>query len=249
MARAKQTIRKVCEHCKSEFEAGKATARYCSHRCNSAALKDAKRKEIIQHTESLTKKKKNENVMDDISGRAYLNVAEAAVLLGVCYKTVYNLAHAGKLKATRISQRLTFISRKNIDELLEANAAYEILPTKELQPIAEWYTLDEITQQYGILRHQTRKIVNAENISEKKDGTRTLIAKRQIDNYFNKKGFESSLINLAEWYTVTEVMEKYGMTEQAVYIFVSRYKIPKKQQGGKRFYSKQHIDILKNKTQ
>jgi len=249
MARAKQTIRKVCEHCKNEFEAGKATSRYCSHKCNSAALKNAKRKEIIQYTESLTKKKKDENVKADISNRPYLNVAETAALLGVCLNTVYNLARKGKLKATRISQRLTFISRKSIDELLVTNTIYETMPPKEQKPVADWYTLDEITQRYGIQRHQIRKIVNAENIPEKKDGTRTLIAKRQIDNYFNKKGFESSLINLAEWYTVTEVIGKYGMTEQGVYVFASRYKIPKKQQDGKRYYSKQHIDILKNKTQ
>jgi len=249
MARAKQTIRKVCEHCRNEFEAGKATSRYCSHKCNSAALKAAKRKEVIRHIESLTKKKKDENVKADISNRPYLNVAETAALLSVCNKTVYNLARTGKLKVTRISQRLTFISRKSIDELLEANTVYEALQPKEQKPVADWYTLDEISQRYGILRHQIRKIVNAENISEKKDGTRTLIAKRQIDNYFTKKGFEPSLINLAEWYTVTEIMEKYGMTEQGVYVFASRYKIPKKQQGGKRYYSKQHIDILKNKSQ
>jgi len=249
MARAKQTIRKLCEHCGNEFDAGKATSRYCSHKCNSNALKDAKRKEIIQHTESLTKKKKEEKVKADISNRPYLKVAETAVLLGVCNKTVYNLAHSGKLKAKRISQRLTFISRKSIDELLETQNVYEVLPAKKQLPIADWYTLDEITQRYGILRHQIRKIVNAEKISEKKEGTRTLIAKRQMDNYFSKKGFESALINLAEWYTVTEVMEKYGMTEQAVYVLVSRYKIPKKQQDGKRYYSKQHIDILKNKAQ
>jgi len=249
MARTKQTIKKVCEYCRNEFQAGKATSRYCSHKCNSAALKDAKRKEIIQFTESLTKKKKDENVKADISNRPYLNVAETAALLGVCINTVYNFARTGKLKATRVSQRLTFISRKSIDELLGTNTVYEALPPKEQKPVTDWYSLDEVTQRYGILRHQIRKIVNAENISEKKDGTRTLISKRQIDNFFNKRGFEPSLINLAEWYTVTDIMEKYGMTEQGVYVLASRYKIPKKQLEGKRFYSKQHIDILKNKTQ
>ena len=248
MAKAKQTIRKLCEHCGNEFDAGKATVRYCSHKCNSAALKDAKRKEVIQLTESLTDKKKVEKLKADISNRPYLNVAETAALLGVHIVTVYNLAHAGKLKATRISKRLTFISRKDIDEFLEAKASYEILPGKERQSIADWYTLDEITERYGILRHQIRKIVIAENIAKTKDGRQILISKRQIDSYFVKKGFDSSLVNLAEWYTLSEVMDRYGMTEQAVYVLVSRYQIPKKQQDGKRYYSKQHIDNLKNKS-
>lgn len=249
MTRAKHLIKKLCEYCGSEFEAGKATVRYCSHKCNSRALKDAKRKEVIQLTEELTKKKKVEKVKSNISDRPYLNVAETAALLGVCNKTVYNLAHSGKIKATRVTRRMTFISRKSIDELLEANTAYEILPTQERKPIADWYTLTEITEKYGILRHQIRKIVNTENIAEKKDGTRTLIAKKQIDNYFKKKGFDFSLKNLAEWYTIAEIMKEYNMTEQGAYIFVSRYKIPKKQQAGKRYYSKLHIDNFKNKKQ
>lgn len=149
MARAKKTIRKLCEHCENEFDAGKATVRYCSHKCNSAALKAAKRKEVIQLTESLTDRKKIEKTKAVISNRPYLNVAETAALLGVHNNTVYNLAHSGKLEATRISRRLTFISRKNIDELLEAKIAYELLPTKEKQPITDWYTFDEITQRYG----------------------------------------------------------------------------------------------------
>ena len=247
MTKAKQSIKKLCEYCSNEFYAGKATVRYCSHRCNSRALKDSKRKEVIQFTEELTKKKKVEKIIDNISSRPYLNVAETAVLLGVCNKTVYNLAHSGKIKATRVTQRLTFISRKSIDDLLEANATYEILPTKEKKPITEWYTLNDITNKYGILKDQIRKIVNAENIPEKKEGVRTLIAKKQIDSYFKKRGFDASILNLAEWYTIDEIAEKYGMTKTGVYSFISRYKIPRKQQSGKRYYSKAHIDNMKDK--
>ena len=123
------------------------------------------------------------------------------------------------------------------------------MSTKERKPIEDWYTLNDITERYGILRHQIRKIVNAESIAEKKDGTRTLIAKRQIDIYFKKKGFDVSLTNIAEWYSISEIIQQYGMTEKSVYLFVSRYKIPKKQHNGKRYYSKQHIDNLKQKRQ
>ena len=37
------------------------------------------------------------------------------------------------------------------------------------------------------------------------------------------------------------------MTEYGVRTFVSRYAIPKKRLNGKLYYSKQHIDKLKNK--
>ncbi len=247
--KSKQLIKKICEYCKKDFEAGKATVRYCSHKCNSQALKDAKRKEVVQLTESLTMQKKTESIKKDLANRPYLSISEAAMLLGVCKQTAYNLAHSGKIKAARVTKRLTFVSRKSIDDLLEANFSYDILPSKERKPIEDWYTLNEITERYGILRHQIRKIVNTEKIAEKKDGTKTLIAKRQIDNYFKNRGFDSSLTNIAEWYSISEIMQQYEMTEKSVYLFVSRYKIPKKQQNGKRYYSKQHIDKLKKKGQ
>ena len=44
-------------------------------------------------------------------------------------------------------------------------------------------------------------------------------------------------------------MEIYNMTEHSVRVFVSRYAIPKKRLNGKLYYSKQHIDKLKNTEQ
>lgn len=247
--RAKQSIRKICEFCKLEFDASRSSARYCSHICNSRALKEKKRMQVKELTETNTKKEKVEHLKTKISDRPYISIAEAAGLLGVCKQTIYNLAYSGKIKATRITSRLTFVSRKSIDELIENNISYEVLPTKERKPINSWYTFQEITEIYGIGRSQLRKIINTEKIPEKREGTKTLVAKNKIDNYFKKRGFDESIINLAEWYSIAEIMELYNMTEYAVYTFVSRYQIPKRQQQGKRFYSKLHIDNLKAKKE
>jgi hypothetical protein len=122
---------------------------------------------------------------------------------------------------------------------------YEILKMGGHKPIDEWYTIDEVTEKYGLLRHRIRKIINGEGIPTKKAGTRTLIAKNKMDAYFRKKGFDNSLFNLADWITTLEIIEIHGMTEQAVRGFVSRYAIPKKRLNGKLYYSKQHIDKLK----
>lgn len=247
--RSKQTIKKICEHCGNEFDAGKTTVRYCSLQCNRKALKDAKRKDVIRMTEALTGQKKVENIASALANRPYLNISETAKLLGVCRQTVYNLAHAGKIKAVRVTRRLTIVSRGSIDELIESNTQYEKLPMQERKPVTDWYTLDEITEKYGIKRHRIRKIINTEGIPESKDGTRTLIAKNKIDAYFKKQGFDRAIVNMAEWYTVAEIMEQYKMTEQGIYTFISRYKVPKKQENGNRYYSKQHIDNLKRKDE
>ena len=247
--KAKYGIKKVCEYCNIEFEASKSTTRYCSHQCNSRALKDAKRNEVIQLTEKLTKQKKVDRLIKDTFNQEYLSVSDVATLMGVSRWTIYRYVADEKIPSKRISEKITRIKKTDLEMFFDNANSYQVKHSIKLNSETDWYTLNEITEKYGVLRHQIRKIVNVEDISEKKEGTRTLIAKSQIDSYFKKRGFDVSINNLAEWYTVTEIMEKYNMTEQGVYIFVSRYKIPKKQQEGKRYYSKIHIDNLKNKKQ
>lgn len=245
--KAKEPIKKICEFCGHEFEAYTQTARYCSHECNCKAYRAIKRKEVISLSASMASRTKREKAKADLSSREYLSISEAASLLGWCKQTVYNYCHKGIIPAKRLSQRTTLIRKKDIEALFDEIEPYEVLTTGERKPIDEWYTIDEITEKYGLLRHRIRKIINAENIPTKKAGTRTLIAKSRIDAYFRKRGFDNTLSNLADWITTPEVMETYGMSEQAVRVFVSRYAIPKKRLNGKLYYSKQHIDKLKNK--
>mgnify|MGYP002468024101 FL=1 len=245
--KAKEPIKKICEFCGREFEAYTQTARYCSHQCNCKAYREIKRKEVISLSASMASKTKRERAKVDLSGREYLSISEAASLLGWCKQTVYNYCHKGIIPAKRLSQRTTLIRKKDIEALFDEIEPYEVLATGERKSIDEWYTIDEVTEKYGLLRHRIRKIINAEGIPTKKAGTRTLIAKSRIDAYFRKRGFDNTLSNLADWMTTPEVMEIYGMTEQAVRVFVSRYAIPKKRLNGKLYYSKQHIDKLKHK--
>lgn len=247
--RAKELIKKLCDYCGKEFSASRQDVRYCSHGCNSKAYRETKRKEVVALTETLVSKKQIEKAVVTLSDREYLSISEAAALTGVSRWTIYRNVVSGIIPAKRISQRTTLIRKKDIESLFDEVEPYEVLQTGERKPIDEWYTLDEITERYGLLRHRIRKIINAEGITTKKDGTRTLIAKGKIDTYFKKKGFDGSLSNLADWLTLSGVMEEYGMTEQGAYVFVSRYSIPKKRANGKLYYSKQHIDKLKNKGQ
>ena len=247
--RTKEPIKKLCDYCGKEFQASRQDTLYCSHDCNRKAYRETKRKEVIALTKTLVSKKKIEQAVVDLSNREYLSISEVARLLGWCKQSVYNYCHKGLIPAKRISQRTTLIRRKDIESLFDEVEPYEVLTTGERKPIDEWYTLDEITEKYGLLRHRIRKIINAEGITTKKDGTRTLIAKGKIDTYFRKRGFDGSLSNLADWLTMSGIVDEYEMTETAVRVFVSRYSIPKKRANGKLYYSKQHIDKLKNKGQ
>ena len=245
--RAKEPIKKICEFCGCEFEAYTQVARYCSHDCNRKAYREIKRKEVIFLTASMASQTKRERAKSDLSEREYISISDAAAIMGVSRWTIYRNVVKGCIPAKRLSQRTTLIRKKDIEALFDVIEPYEVLTTGVHKPIDEWYTIDEVTEKYGLLRHRIRKIINAEGIPTKKAGTRTLIAKNKIDAYFRKKGFDATLSNLAEWITTLQVLETYGMTERAVRIFVSRYTIPKKRINGKLYYSKQHIDKLKNK--
>ena len=245
--RAKEPIKKICEFCGCEFEAYTQVARYCSHDCNRKAYREIKRKEVIFLTASMASQTKRERAKSDLSEREYISISDAAAIMGVSRWTIYRNVVKGCIPAKRLSQRTTLKRKKDIEALFDVIEPYEVLTTGVHKPIDEWYTIDEVTEKYGLLRHRIRKIINAEGIPTKKAGTRTLIAKNKIDAYFRKKGFDATLSNLAEWITTLQVIETYGMTERAVRIFVSRYTIPKKRINGKLYYSKQHIDKLKNK--
>jgi excisionase family DNA binding protein len=177
-------IKKICEYCGKEFEANKRTVRYCSHTCNSKAYNETQRKQVVALTEILTSKKKIEKATHNLSDRPYLNIIEVANLTGVSRWTIYRNVVKGIIPAIRLSRRLTLIRRKDIDTLFDDVEPYEILSTGERKPIEDWYTMNDITEKYGILRHRIRKIINTESIPTKKDGTRTLVAKNKIDNYF-----------------------------------------------------------------
>ena len=52
MATSKMKIKKVCEWCGITFYAQKLTTRFCSHRCNNLAYKEAVRQKRIQEIET-----------------------------------------------------------------------------------------------------------------------------------------------------------------------------------------------------
>ena len=73
-----------------------------------------------------------------------------------------------------------------------------------------------------------------------------LITKAPIDPLVSYIGTNSTLSNeakeeISEWYTATEIQEKFGMTLSAIYCLVSKEGIPKKKVGAATFYSKYHF--------
>lgn len=64
----------------------------------------------------------------EIQHQEYLTFSKAAILMGCSRQYIYKLVAMGKLKASRISNRMAFIRRADIERMLESNPYHRILP-------------------------------------------------------------------------------------------------------------------------
>lgn len=241
MATSSIRITKICQWCGVEFVAQKVSTKYCSHRCANLAYKQAVRDKRVKQAEAETLSIKLEKPIENVKNKEYLSFAQAGKLLGLSRQAVYNMVKAGNLKASKISSRLSFIRRVDIDAMLE-NRPYKTLHPKDTVPITDFYTTAEIKEKYGVKESWIYEIAKEHNIPRTFNRGRTYWSKKHIDSYFAKKAPDASI---TEWYSVAELQEKFGMTLSAIYTFVYKNVIPKRKEGKIVYYSKKHFDIAK----
>ena len=241
MATSSIRIKKICQWCGAEFEAQKVSTKYCSHRCANLAYKQATREKRVKQVEAETHFIKSEKPKENVKDKEYLSIAQASVLLGLSLQAVYKMIYAGHLAAYKLSSRLSFVKRVDIDEMLNANPYVKKNRSKG-EDITEFYTTAEIKEQYGVKESWLYKIAKEHNIPRTFNRGKTYWSKKHIDAYFAKKAPNP---DITEWYSVAEIQEKFGMTLSAIYSFVSKNVIPKKKEGITVCYSKKHFDIAK----
>ena len=241
MATSSIRITKICQWCGVEFVAQKVSTKYCSHRCANLAYKQAMRDKRVKQAEAETLSIKLEKPIENVKNKEYLSFAQAGKLLGLSRQAVYNMVKAGNLKASKISSRLSFIRRVDIDAMLE-NRPYKTLHPKDTVPITDFYTTAEIKEKFGVKESWIYEIAKEHNITRTFNRGRTYWSKKHIDSYFAKKAPDTSI---TEWYSVPELQEKFEMTLSAIYTFVYKNVIPKRKEGKMVYYSKKHFDIAK----
>ena len=241
MATSSIRITKICQWCGVEFVAQKVSTKYCSHRCANLAYKQAVRDKRVKQAEAETLSIKLEKPIENVKNKEYLSFAQAGKLLGLSRQAVYNMVKAENLKASKISSRLSFIRRVDIDAMLE-NRPYKTLHPKDTVPITDFYTIAEIKEKFGVKESWIYEIAKEHNIPRTFNRGRTYWSKKHIESYFAKKAPDASI---TEWYSVAELQEKFGMTLSAIYTFVYKNVIPKRKEGKMVYYSKKHFDIAK----
>lgn len=239
----KGTILKVCEFCGNTFKAYKTTTRYCSHSCNSRAYKENKRQmkltavsyRVMQEIEMIS------DQYEKIKDKEFLSVSETAFLLSVGRATIYRYLHSGSLKAIQVGGK-TFIRRKDIDTMFDNAEGYKAKPSTDRKPISELCTVAEIKEKYKVNESWIFKVAKENNFPRTLNKGKTFFSRKHVDAYFSKK---FQYVGIAEWYSIDDIKEKYNMTTNAVYTFVSENTIPKKKEGKFVYYSKTHVDKLR----
>ncbi len=127
----------------------KISTKYCSHRCANLAYKKREREKNIKATEENTQNRIEELPIITIKDKEFLSFSEVGILLGITRQAVYKMVYKGYLQASKISSRLSFVKRSDIDEMLKRHP-YEFRMPKDTLPIKEFYTTAEIMKKFNV---------------------------------------------------------------------------------------------------
>jgi len=186
-------VNRICEYCNTGFIARTTKTRYCSKKCNSAGYKAKVRKSKIEKSNT-EMEAVNVNPLDGLHTKEFLTVKDVAILLDCSKRSVYRLIDNGTLKAVNLSQRMTRVSRIELNLLLQKEEASitekdsspvyvlaEPQPQKITVEIENCYTITEIQQKFNISETLLQQLMKRNNIPKMKHGWYVYVPKELID--------------------------------------------------------------------
>ena len=96
-------VKRICKWCGKPFIAKKTTTNYCSHQCASQGYKHRMRERRLE----LRELQDLIEVKSKLDHQDYFTFAQAAQLMGVSRQYIYKLVKEEKLRASRISARMS----------------------------------------------------------------------------------------------------------------------------------------------
>ena len=252
-----KAIRK-CKYCGKEFVARSGMQKYCCEECQKKA-KEARKKRQQDFMNAV------EPVID-LQCQEYLTFAKAAILMGCSRQYVYKLVNEGKLAASRISSRMAFIRKADIEKMLARNPYHRVLPTIRHMKSSVPTSRKEVskTKNCKVDSDGTEVLdyISGEEVMRiykvKKSWLYTSAKRNQVPvcriagmNYYSRKhmdalfGKSADVEAVSEWLTMKEAQELYGMSAASVRSNAYRHHIPTKREYGQTYYSKDHFEQLR----
>ena len=246
---------KKCQFCGKPFVTRSGVKRYCSEACQA----EAKRARVMQKNNLF----KVAQPLMKIQHQEYLTFSKAAILMGCSRQYIYKLVALGKLKASRISNRMAFIRRADIEQMLEGNPYHRILPgstfvprksassslptkreirEKESDEVLDFYSGEEVMTLFKVKQSWLYTSAKRNHIPICRIAGKNYYSKKHIDEFF---GVAVDISGITDWLLTEEVEELFGMKPTALRAYVHRHKIPTKREYGRTYYSKSHLDELR----
>ena len=248
-----------CAFCGKEFICNSGSQRYCSEHCAEAAKAQRKKRQqdFLKAVQPVI----------DIASQEYLTFSKAAILMGCSRQYVYKLVNEGKLPASRISSRMAFIRKADIEKMLAGNPYHRVLPTyKPMNPSSLSLKKVHASSKPARKEDSVQSIEPLEYISGedvmaiykvKRSWLYTSAKNNQVPickiagkNYYSRKhmdalfGVTAEIEALTEWLTTDEAESLYSTTKESLRSQAYRRHIPTKREYGKTYYSKIHLDDI-----
>lgn len=247
-----------CKYCGKEFVARNGMQKYCCEECQTKA-KEARKKRQLDFMNAV------EPVID-LQCQEYLTFAKAAILMGCSRQYVYKLVNEGKLAASRISSRMAFIRKADIEKMLTGNPYHRVLPTnrpkKASVPTTKERKANAKNVESNAQESEVLDYISGEEVMRiykvKKSWLYTSAKRNQVPvcriagiNYYSRKhmdalfGKSADVEAVSEWLTMKDTQELYGMSAASVRSNAYRHHIPTKRKFGQTYYSKDHFEQLR----
>ena len=248
-----------CAFCGKEFICNSGLQRYCSEQCAEAAKAQRKKKQqdFLKAVQPVI----------DIASQEYLTFSKAAILMGCSRQYVYKLVNEGKLPASRISSRMAFIRKADIEKMLAGNPYHRVLPTskpknpsslslkkehdsskstrkensfQDIEPL-EYISGEDVMATYKVKKSWLYVSAKRNNIPVCKIAGKNYYSRKHMDALF---GVSAEIEALTEWLTTDEAESLYSTTKESLRTQAYRRHIPTKREYGKTYYSKKHLDDI-----
>ena len=247
-----------CAFCGKEFTCNSGSQKYCSEHCAEAAKAQRKKKQqdFIKAVEPVI----------DIANQEYLTFSKAAILMGCTRQYVYKLVNEGKLSASRISSRMAFIRKADIEQMLAGNPYHRVLPTSKPKKVKSSSSLSSKKGKTSVPETNTQSTepldyISGEDVMRiykvKKSWLYTSAKNNQVPickiagkNYYSRKHMDdlfrvtAEIEALTEWLTTEEAEALYSTSKESLRTQAYRRHIPTKREYGKTYYSKIHLDEI-----
>ena len=229
--------------------------RYCSEACQA----ESKRAKAIQKNNLF----KLAQPLMEIQHQEYLTFSKAATLMGCSRQYIYKLVATGKLNASRISNRMAFIRRADIEQMLASNPYHRILPGNTSAPkksasssaslkkkmreekndeVLDFYSGEEVMTLYKVKQSWLYTSAKRNKIPICRIAGKNYYSKKHIDEFF---GVAVDISKITQWLTTEQVEELFDMKPSALRAYTYRHKIPTKREYGRTYYSQSHLAELR----